>query len=564
MIDALGARALAAELNGTIAGGRVQNLYFVAPLVIGLEVYAKQKRHYVLASAEPERGRLLLASEKLRSAPVALSPLLLLLKKYVDGSFVNRVSAVARERIVRIEFDHHEQGVSTLVVELMGNRSNLILLDAGGVILDAARRIPAELNRARTIAPRAGYAPPPPQAKVDPLAAGVEELASALKKAKGDTLAERLVAGVAGTSPLVARELAFRAMGSAEAAYEATMVPAVHAELARMWRGPAEPSVVYEDGQVVAVAAVALTHLAGMDQIPSMSAALEKYYGAEESYEAVKAPRREQLEAARERLERTLASLQRELVSDEEIEELKTKGEMILGYQYSLEAGQKQLRAEVSEGRVLDIALNPELTAVENAQRYFAEYKRAKDAAARVPERIAEVENELAFAEQVLVDLELAETRDEIEQALSEARTAGLLKESGMRSGGRAGSAEPRAFMSPDGMQVLVGRNARQNEALTFERAGPEDVWLHARGQAGSHVVILSRGAAVPESTLEYAAGLAAYYSKARNEGAVDVTWTARKNVRRAGGATARPGLVTVRNEKVLRVKPNRTMSDER
>src|ERR1700730_11250241 len=109
MIDALTARALAAELQGTIGGGRVQNLFFVAPLEIGLEVYANHKRHYVLASGEPQEARVVLVTEKLRSASVPLTPFLLLLKKYLDGAFLNRVQVVARERILHFEFDQREQ-----------------------------------------------------------------------------------------------------------------------------------------------------------------------------------------------------------------------------------------------------------------------------------------------------------------------------------------------------------------------------------------------------------------------------------------------------------------------
>ncbi|MBI4674475.1 MAG: NFACT family protein [Chloroflexi bacterium] len=560
MIDALTIRALGAELNGTIAGGRVQNVYFVAPLVIGVEVYVNHARHYLLASAEPQTARLLLVAEKLRSASVPLTPFLLLLKKYAQGAFIQRVVVVPRERILRIEFDSREQGVSTLVVELMStrasNRANLILLDAGGIILDAIHRVPATVNRARVLEPRAKYVPPPPQGKADPLAVSVAELEKILERAIGETLAERLVQSVAGASPVLARELAFRVAGAADALYSSAYVTKLHAELTRVWLGPAEPSLAWRDTQPTAVAAFLLTHLPNVENIPTMSAALEKFYGAAESYEAVKAPLRAPMENALEKLRRKLASLQRELVPLEEIENLKLKGEMILGYQYALAPGQTELRAEVTEELTLDIALDPQLSPLENANRYFDQYKRARDARARVPERIAEVENEIAYAEQILNDLDGAESRAEIDQVLDEAREAQLLIEMKLRNSGRAPRSEARQFTSPDGLQILVGRNARQNDALTFERAKADDVWLHARGHAGSHVVILSNGAPVPETTLEFAASLAAYYSQARREGAVDVIYAPRKNVHRVRGAGAHPGLVTVKEEKVVRVKP--------
>lgn len=565
MIDALTARALGAELHGTFAGGRVQGLYFISPLAIGLEIYANQKRHYVLASAEPQRGRVLLVTEKLRSASVPLTPFFLLLKKYVNGAFLNKVQVVARERILLFEFDERAQGISTLVVELMGNRANLILLDAGGVILDALRRVPGTDNRARSIVPRAKYFPPPPQAKADPLTLTVPQLRSLLDRATGDSLASRLVASVAGTSPLFAREIAFRVASETEALYSPADVASAQEHLTRVWHSPAAPSIAFENEQPIAVAAFGLTHLveakdlsvsARVDSIPSMSAALEKFFGAEESYQAVKVPLRAQIEAALEKMQRTRASLQRELVSNDKIEELRLQGEMILGYQYELTEGQTRLTAPVTDELTLEIPLDRALSPVENAERYFDQYKRARDAAERVPERLAVVENDIAFCQQILNDLEEAESRAEIDQVMDQAREANIIREPSLRSGGRAPRTEPRQYVSPDNYQVLVGRNARQNDALTFDQAGPNDMWLHARGVAGSHVVILSGGRPVPEATLEFAAALAAYYSQARTHGAVDVAYTPRKNVHRVRGGGAHPGLVTVREEQVIRVRP--------
>jgi len=243
-----------------------------------------------------------------------------------------------------------------------------------------------------------------------------------------------------------------------------------------------------------------------------------------------------------------------------EVERLLTSGELFLAPANEIEANQKRLKAEMVEGAPLDITLDPQRSAVENAQKYFAEYRRAKDAAARVPERLQEVESDLAFANQVLTDLETAETRADIDAVVAEAHAAGLLREK--KSDGRQAKAnvslQPRIFLAPGGFQVLVGRNARQNEQVTFERAGAEDLWLHARGASGAHVVILTRGADAPESTVEFAASLAVFYSDARGEAWVDVVVTPRKNVRRVSGRAARPGLVNVHDERVIRVRPVR------
>src|SRR5919199_5999897 len=163
MFDALTARAIAAELNGTLAHGRVQAVLPIDPLTIGFEIYAQHARRYLLASADPTQARLHLVSEKLRASTAPPTPLILLLRKYTRNAFVNRVEVVPRERVLRIIFDHAEQGVSTFVAEIMERRSNLILLDAAGMILDAVKHITPDQNRARTILPREKYVLPPMQ-----------------------------------------------------------------------------------------------------------------------------------------------------------------------------------------------------------------------------------------------------------------------------------------------------------------------------------------------------------------------------------------------------------------
>ncbi len=555
MFDALTARAIAAELNETIARGRVQAAILLDEVSVGFEIYAQHTRHYLLASADPNASRIHLVSTKLRAATLAPTPFYLLLRKYTNNAFVNHVSTLPRERIVQIEFDHAEFGISTLVAEVMGRQANLILLDAGGEVLDAVKRISPAKSRVRTVQPKEKYAPPPPQEKADPLSLTADHLARML--APGELLWQTLVQNVAGTSPLLARELAFRVTGRVDATADPRIAEAMRARLAEIWNATAEPTLAYEGTEPSAVAAFALSHLPSTERFSSTSRALEKFFGAVESYESVKAPLRDQLQAARAKLERKRGSLQRELVSAEQIERLKTSGELILAYSSEIARGQKILNAEMIAGQPFEIKLDPKLRAVENAQRYFAEYRRAQAAAAQLPPRLEEVEADLAFADQVLADLGAAESRADIEGVVAEAREARLVRDSSTRKPAHTPAlTAPRLFDSPDGFQVLVGRNARQNEQVTFERAAAEDLWLHARGAAGAHVVILTKGAPVPESTVEFAASLAAFYSQSRGEAHVDVIVVPRKNVRRVSGRAARPGLVTVRDERVVRVRP--------
>ncbi len=542
MFDAVTLAAVADELNEKILHGRVQEIVQLDALAFGFEIYAQHARHYLYVSAHPDDARVHLVEQKLRGSGESATSLLMLLRKYTEGAFVDAVRQLPHERVLQIQFDHATEGVTTLVVETIGRYSNLILVDAGGRIVDALKRVNTQMNRARTTLPKQPYVPPPPQQKLDPDTLDVATLARELTKHRDVSLWQALVQSVAGVSPLLAREIAHRVP-----AFE--QVEEIVRTLRELNRPPWHPVVAFEDGEPAEYAPYPLTQFAETHPFDSISQAIETFYGAPERYAAVKERLREPLAQARNRLARKRDSLAQSLASAGEIERLKTSGEMVLAYASQIAPEQRTLAADTGDG-ILDITLDPKLSPVENAQKYFKEYHRAKDAAARVPALLNAANAELDYAEQMLNDLELAENRGEIDAVVQAARDAGLLTEARPRAKVTVG--EPRSFQSRDGFTILVGRNARQNEEITFRRAKPEDVWLHAKDAAGAHVVVIRAGREVPETTIQEAAALAAQYSQARGEARVDVIVTPRKNVHRMRGG--KPGMVTMRGEKTLRV----------
>lgn len=597
MFDAVALAAVADELNEKILRGRVQEIVELDALTFGFEIYANQKRHYLFATARPDEARVHLVSQKLRASGDSATPFKLLLQKHAEGAFVNSVMQLSNERVLKIEFDHSAEGISTLVIETIGRYSNLILLDTDAIILDAARRVTPSLNRARTILPRQIYAPPPPQAKTDLSALTTEKLATLLDENRGAGLAQTLVQNVAGVSPLFAREVEFRVNEKQSSLLSgARGIPALVLEtLTQLSHAPWQPSIAYEDYAASArgtidsaaneksprasasepsdFAPYLLTQSPNRQPFDSISIAIEKFYGAEEQYAALKETIGAKLRESREKLARKRDSLASSLPKKEEVERLRTSGELILGYASEVRAGQKVLKADSGEG-IVEIALNAKLSPVENAQKYFKDYHRAIDALARVPALLQAAQNDLDYAEQILNDLDLAENRAEIEAVAQAAREARLIGEE-RKQRVKVQPSEPRAFESRDGFVILVGKNAKQNEEVTFKRAKPDDLWLHARSVAGAHVVILglgrsaasSRGktepkpnaksprdaASIPDTTIRQAALLAAQNSQARNEARVDVIVTERKNVRKVRGG--KPGMVTVRGERVVRVE---------
>ncbi|MBM3127014.1 MAG: fibronectin/fibrinogen-binding protein [Chloroflexi bacterium] len=549
MFDAITLAAVAAELNEKILRGRVQDIAQLDAHAFGVEIYAQHTRRYLYLTAHPQDARVHLVAQKLRARGLPPSPLLLLLRKRVENALLDAITPLQHERVLQLRFDHAREGITTLVVETIGKYANLVLLDADGVVLDALKRVDATINRARVVLPRHVYAPPPPQAKIHPGNLDPSDLARILAANPRALLRHTLVGSIAGVSPLLAREIAFRVTGECDAPNDPRRAVDIVATFHALTRAPWQPCVAFEDDEPAAFAPYPITHSPHHQIFPSISAAIESFYGAPESYAAVKEPLRAQIADARDRLARKRDALADALPSAAEVERLRASGETILAHAHAIARGQGILKIEIGDSG-LEIALNPNLSAVENAQKFFKEYHRQKDARARVPALLAAANVEVEYAEQTLTDLELAESRAEIDAVIAAARDAGLIAVAKQRV--KTAPSVPREFTSREGFAILVGKNARQNEEVTFRRAKSDDVWLHARNVAGAHVVIVRAGRAISESTIEEAAGLAARYSAARGETRVDVIVAPRKQVQRARGGRA--GMVTVRGERTVSV----------
>jgi predicted ribosome quality control (RQC) complex YloA/Tae2 family protein len=243
------------------------------------------------------------------------------------------------------------------------------------------------------------------------------------------------------------------------------------------------------------------------------------------------------------------------MTDDAERETLRQSGELILAYQFAIQKGQSELRAQYeTDAPELVIALDPTTTPLENAQRYFEKYNKAKRALDDVPRLIKETESELAFLAQLDTDLELASNWPEIDEVQQTLQAKGYWRGKPAQRIAGGGKSAPLRVVTSDGFVIWVGRNSRQNEIVTFDKGSPNDLWLHARDVPGAHVIVKTDGRPVPESVIERAAALAAYYSAKQSEGKVIVDMTYRRYVKKIKGAG--PGMVTYRNEETRTVAP--------
>ena len=558
---------VARELDQKLRDGRVDRVIQPERDEIHLLIRAQGANHRLVLSASANAARVHL-SQHAKTGPMEPPMFCMLLRKHLASGRVQAVRRVAGDRILEIEIQAlSEMGdpvTRTLVVEIMGRHSNIILRGADGRILDAARHIGEDISRVRQVLPGLPYAYPPSQGKLNPETATSQEIALRLAEA-GGKLDKAIGACIAGFSPQASREACARIGLDASALVQELDVERIaaqlHAYLETMPQmGPCVITLA-EDGSPSDVYPFAQLHLplAKTEQFDGPSDALDAYF-----YERDRRDRMNQrasslahtLKNHIERCEKKIAIQNEALESAARMEEYRQKGELIQANLYRLKKGEPVARVEnfYSEAcEPVDIPMDVSLSPAQNAQRYFKLYQKARGARTLAAEQKAKTEQELAYLEQMEDDLRkctdaagLAELRSMLESSGHVRRAVSRVKPR------KEAPSQPMKFLSCDGIEIEVGKNALQNERLTMGAKGDE-LWLHAQKMPGSHVLV--HAGDVPETTLEEAAMLAAYYSKGVRSAQVPIDATLRRYIKKPGGTPA--GFVIYTHQRTLYITPD-------
>jgi predicted ribosome quality control (RQC) complex YloA/Tae2 family protein len=591
-VDAWLLAAVRAELEATCSGGRVDRIGQPQPTDVALEIRTRQGTRHVLLSVDPAMNRVHLLSRRLPSPPQP-PPFCQLLRRHLEGARWLGCSQPGLERLLELRLEARDDlgnlRLLRLVAELTGRLANLVLIGPDGRVLDALRRVSAEVNRVRQLQPGLPYVPPPrPQARLDPVLAlqqdptapWREELAQALEaSAPGTPAAQRLAATVFGLTPPLAEALAAWALGAPDGPPAApaaepwppevrALVAAVDGLARSVLEGRFRPCVLETPRGPVASA----WPLPGCPAQPcaTVQQACERAYGEAVARQRLQATRQRlgaALRAARARVGRRIARQEEEWARVEAADALRTAGELLLAYGHLVPRGAREalLPAFEDPERQVAIALDPALSAAANAQRLLRAYRKAQRARDEVAARLAASREEADALAETAVALAHADDPAALAAVEAEMVAQGLLRPPAARGRPRAGRAAaaahtpppapPLRFSAGDGWVILVGRSARGNDQLTMRLARPDDLWLHARQIPGSHVLLQPapggpmRGEP-PAQAVAAAARCAAHFSAARGGSAVPVDLTARRHVWKPAGA--RPGFVRYRHERTL------------
>lgn len=569
-LDALFIRSFVQEQTNQIKNSRIDQIYHPLKdrIVLAVRHPYPGNEMMLMISIHPQYARFHLTEEK-SANPLQPSAFCMLLRKYLCGGRILEVVQVPWERIVVfiIEVYAPEKGLCrrSLILEMLGRRSNLILVDDDSIILDALKRTTGD----REISPGQIYSRPPVPTPRNP-EISADELQVLLDRApSSQQLKDFFRTELMGISPFAALEWLARlnyseniqigvlprnAGSSLKAAFQ-TIIDDTEKPI---------PLLLINDHGVITDFSSYPTSRPELNSI-SVSTLNEVLVKTLHTWDQDSIRRNEQSEVSRflkeriTKLQKKAGKQSEELAAAEDADQFRICGEMLSIHINSIQKGQTQISLPNyydANQQDMQISLRPEFTPSENIQHYFKRYQKAKKGQVAIERQLSLTRDEINYLQSILTSLENDLTPDEIFEIKSELTDEGYLKKVRAPQAKRKTTSTPRRFTSSDGISIDVGRNNYQNDRLTLKIASPKDIWLHTQGIPGSHVLVRSDGEPLPDATLLEAANLAAWFSQARNSSKIPIDYTERRHVKKPSGS--RPGFVLYQPFQTIIVTPDK------
>jgi len=563
-LDAICMTALLDELRTVLEGGKIDKIYQPAKDEVIFHMRANGGNVKLLLSANPGHPRPQL-TELSRENPETPPMFCMLLRKHLTGARLLELTQPPMERLAELRFETlNELGDRVerrLILECIGRKSNLILLDDEGRITDCIRRVDSDISTQRPVMPGMFYQYPQAPDKLNPLSLEEEELYNLLLFAPPDKAWDKwLLDTFNGISPLVARELVFRA------GEDAAELAAQGVKLFKCAKDKNFTAVaLMREGKFADFSFLPILQYGPATELKrfeTFSKMLDDFYEAREAQERVKQRGQDFIKSvtnARDRIARRIANQEKELAAAADRETMRQYGDIITSNLHVMKRGMTLLKAANfydPDYREVEIPLDPLKTPQQNAAKYYRDYTKAKTAEEMLQIQLEKGRAELDYLNSVLESITLSEgDRDlqEIRQELTE--TGYLRRQKTAAKREKKVVSKPMEFRSSAGLRISVGKNNSQNDRLTTKEAFKSDIWLHTQKIHGSHVIVHTEGGKPDEESLREAAVLAAWFSQGRESGRVPVDYTPVRFVKKPAGA--RPGMVVYTTYETMYVTPD-------
>lgn len=570
MFDAIVLRALIAELSPCLISAKIDKVQQPASDLLVLSVRTPLGNRRLIINTGAHAPRIQLTSSAFEN-PAQPPMFCMLLRKYLTNARIAFLSQPGGDRVVRFELvctdELGDSARRALVVELMGRYSNVILIDADGIIIDCLRRVDAEMSPVRQLLPGLLYRAPALGGKLSLEDSAPDAVAQILTDAQ--TPRDKLLFNhFAWLSPLVSRELVYRAGTDAQPL--GTLVNTLREEILAHRYTPTllRERRVDPNGRENEVGVdfcyMPITQYGSLrtsEVYGSFSELLDAFYIAREEEEH-RIQRTQSVKkvvtGAREKLVKKLAVQRQELISAERREKYKRQGDLITANIWKLKQG--QARATVTDYEndcEVEIALDVQLTPQANAQKAYKQYARQKRAEEMLSKMIADGERELEYLDSVLDALSRCDSQNELAAIRRELADNGYASQKWAAGGKKVRDkpVPPLHLTAPNGFDVWIGRNNTQNEQLTLKTAAKSDWWFHVQKSAGAHVILSCEGRMPDDETLTFCAVQAARHSSVSGAGLVPVDYTQIRHVKKQ--PDGKTGMVIYTNYKTAYVNAN-------
>ena len=569
-LDGISMHPLAIELDRAVAGGRIDRINQPSKQSIVMSLRLPGKNVLLHITINPQNPAMHLI-DKAPENPPEPPMFCMVLRKHLETGRIAGVRHYGLDRLLIMDIDFLSAGgriiTKSLVVELMGKYSNIILVQ-DGIIIDALRKVGTNSSRVRTVLPGDEYALPPQQDKLNLLETPVSEVIAVIKAKCDMKLSKAILDTCMGFGPVTAKEAAYGAGLPASmtvsqlndgdfASLENSLC-----EITDSFREPCGTAtiVIDKNNKPLATASFPLHYFTEETALtfPTISEMLSRASSLTGSYQIPDKDRFKKLmKNELNRAENKVQKLRDDIAAADNAEEYRIKADNLMTYQYQF---QDRVDAEVTvpniyseTGESITIRMDQRLSVVENVQAYYKKYDKLKRGKELLEQQLQHCLDDIQYMSSIEASLESSTRLAEINDIKAELIASGILREKPKKHAAEKQS-QPFKFTAPDGTQILVGKNNYQNDRLTFKTANPGDIWLHTQNIPGSHVILRCDGDEPAEDTLLLASYLAVHFSKAQGSSKVPVDYTRARFVKKPSGA--KPGFVIFTNQTTLYVTP--------
>ena len=572
-LDGIVISNIVAQLQQTLVGGRINKIAQPEKDELLLTIKGNGKQYRLLISASASLP-LIYLTEHNKPSPLTAPNFCMLLRKHLNSAKIISITQPELERIIQIEIEHlNELGdvcTKYLMVEIMGKHSNIIFCDDQMKIVDSIKHISGLVSSVREVLPGRNYFIPKTQEKLNPLLVTYEQFQTAVLS-KALPCAKGIYSALTGISPLIANEICYRASIDGDASLSSlNELEGLHLfkNFERLMddikNQQFQPVIIYKENEPIEFSSVELSCYASLEQkqYESISEVLESYYAMKDTITRIRqksSDLRRVVSNALERSRKKYDLQSKQLKDTEKRDKYKVYGELITAYGYQLETGSKSLTCEnYYTNEEITIPLDETISPLDNAKKYFERYSKLKRTYEALTVQLEETKEELSHLESISSSLDIALVEDDLVEIKRELVQYGYVKRhttDGKQKKQKVKS-KPFHYISSDGFHMYVGKNNFQNEELTFKFATGNDWWFHAKGMAGSHVIVkLGNAEEMPDRTFEEAGMLAGYYSKGKELDKVEIDYIQKKHIKKPN--SSKPGFVIYHTNYSLTIQPD-------